>query len=256
MKKNNYQKLPQDKFLNALIDTVYYIQNSTENIAKPVQGDLEESKYSYYEEKTQIKTKQLKDTGVYYDSETDELFAKLNTFNLTLNVKDYSQVKEGFTINTIKLLDWILIESRNTPEKRRIINLFLEDYRVIRGLRNRANLLEKMKSSIKLLNNIYVRYEYCQVKAKKKELVRKKMKLIDGEITMNRGNLVVPFSEAFYESVPGKLFAYIPNDYFLTDDKNYRYAAFLLENWLFQKKLTGEKSAEILLAYTPYMARL
>ncbi|AMP21442.1 hypothetical protein AZF37_09670 (plasmid) [endosymbiont 'TC1' of Trimyema compressum] len=246
---STYQKLPQNKIINALIDAVYYIQNSDNTIANLLQNNKAETPFNYAcrYEKNILKKKQLKEKGVYYNVEMDEFSVKLENSNLTLTVTNYSKIKEGFSvnINAIKLLDWILIEAKKTPKKSRRIILFLNEYQFIRGLSDRSNFLEKMKNSIQLLNNIQIEYEYYQIKEKKKkELMIKEMKLIDGEITLHRGILTIPFSEEFYEVIPKKLFAYIPDDYFSINDKKYRYAAFFIRKLAVSKKINWKKERE------------
>lgn len=163
-----------------------------------------------------------------------DLFGKatFESEDLIMTIENYEELKRR--TSAVKFLDALIIAGKNQSSS--LVRIPLADYMNLRGLKDEKEARKQISEDIELLKHIEFKFTY--------KGDWKHISIYGGVAGIYRGIITFRFTPEFFELIPKDRYAYLPKEYFQTNDKRNPHTAYFIKKIALHKRMNLGKPNE------------
>lgn len=160
--------------------------------------------------------------------------ATIKGADFRLHIEGYDKLLSGANTSAVKLFDKIIMDCQANRDT--LARIPLKEYMQLRDITNEKTAREQIKKDLQVLKAISMEY-----KGSGKERGRWfYLSLCGGYAEIRNSVIYFRVTPEFYATIPENQFAYIPRQYFITDDNAHRSAAYFMRAISIHKRMNLE----------------
>lgn len=159
--------------------------------------------------------------------------ATLEKEDFALTIENYEELKRR--TSAIKLLDALIIAGKNQDST--FVRIPLKDYMNLRGIKHEEKARKQIEEDIELLKRVEFKF-----KDTKRNWVH--VSIYGGVAGIQRGVIIFRFTPEFFALIPKDRYAYLPIEYFQTNDKRNPHTAYFIKKIALHKRMNLGKPNE------------